>query len=184
MEWRPLPSAIIAAEHRRKTEEAPEIVVAGYPFLDVVWTTVLVVAFVVFVWMVVSALGDVYRRDDIGGAQEGRLGRCSSSCVPLVGVFAYLIANGDGMARRSAERRRRRERPARQVCDRDEHVKRLLDSGAITQAEFDAIAADAAWSASGVRRRPRRRRPRPRRAPCRGSPSSPPPSPSRRCTSP
>jgi hypothetical protein len=87
-----------------KTEEAPEIVVAGYPFLDIVWTTVLVVAFVVFLWMVVSALSDVYRRDDIGGA--GKAGwTLLVVLVPLLGVFAYLIASGDGMARRSAERR-------------------------------------------------------------------------------
>jgi len=106
LEWSvtPLPGRAIILQGTQKTEEAPEIVVAGYPFLDVVWTTVLVVAFIVFVWMVVSALRDVYRRDDIGGAKKAGW-TLLVVLVPLVGVFAYLIASGDGMARRSAERR-------------------------------------------------------------------------------
>ena len=106
LEWSNARCAVRRSSRREgpKTEEAPEIVVAGYPFLDVVWTTVLVVAFVVFVWMVISALGDVYRRDDIGGAKKVGW-TLLVVCVPLVGVFAYLIASGDGMARRSAERR-------------------------------------------------------------------------------
>ena len=106
LEWSNARCAVRRSSRREgpKTEEAPEIVVAGYPFLDVVWTTVLVVAFVVFVWMVISALGDVYRRDDIGGAKKAGW-TLLVVCVPLVGLFAYLIASGDGMARRSAERR-------------------------------------------------------------------------------
>jgi len=54
--------------------------------------------------MVVSALRDVYRRDDIGGARKAGW-TLLVVLVPLIGVFAYLIASGDGMARRSTGRR-------------------------------------------------------------------------------
>jgi Phospholipase_D-nuclease N-terminal len=76
-------------------------VATDYPFLDVVWTTVVVVALVLFLWLVIAVLTDAFRRRDIGGAKKVAWTLCVV-LVPLVGVFAYLIANGDGMAERTA----------------------------------------------------------------------------------
>ena len=73
--------------------------------------------------------------------------------VPFLGVFAYLIANSDDMARRNIERaeaaRSEMDDYVRSVASSSgaaseiERAKGLLDSGAITQAEFDAIKAKA-----------------------------------------
>ena len=74
--------------------------------------------------------------------------------MPFLGVFIYLIANGDDMARRNieageaAQSRDGRLRPlgrrsAAAPPAEIERAKGLLDSGAITQAEFDAIKAKA-----------------------------------------
>jgi hypothetical protein len=75
-------------------------VAADYPFLDVVWTMVVLVALLLFVWLVIVVLTDAFRRADIGGWKKAAW-TAFVVCVPLIGVFAYLIANGDGMASRS-----------------------------------------------------------------------------------
>lgn len=53
------------------------------------------------------ALGDAWRRRDIDRATKAGW-TLLVVLVPLAGVFAYLIANGEGMARRKAERTRTR----------------------------------------------------------------------------
>ncbi len=118
-------------------------VATDYPFLDVVWTTVVFVALLLFLWMVITVLTDVFRRHDVGGARKVAW-TLFVVLVPLIGVFAYLIADGDGMASRSADHARGRRgggAPPHTAAAEIEHAKRLLDSGAITQAEFDAIKA-------------------------------------------
>ena len=122
------------------------IVANDYPFLDVVWTIVVFVALILFVWMVIAVLTDVFRRHDAGGGRKVAW-TLVVIFVPLIGVFAYLIANGDGMASRSAEHARERHvRPEENrsgAAAEIELAKRLLDEGTITQAEFDAMKARA-----------------------------------------
>lgn len=59
-----------------------------------------------FVWLVVMALGDAYRRRDIDRASKAAW-TLLIVLVPLAGVFAYLIANGERMARRKESKRTR-----------------------------------------------------------------------------
>ncbi len=73
--------------------------------------------------------------------------------LPFLGVFIYLIANHDGMTQRNIEpcsrtagadgRLREIGRRQRRRSAEIEKAKGLLDSGAITQAEFDAIKQKA-----------------------------------------
>ena len=125
---------------------------ADYPFLDVFWTMILFFCWVIWIWMLVVILTDVFRRRDTSG--WGKAAWCVFLIVlPFLGVLVYLIANHDGMAERTAhEAKANREQfddyvrnvasesgPATEI----ERAKGLLDSGAITQAEFDAIKAKA-----------------------------------------
>ncbi|HET6602108.1 MAG TPA: PLD nuclease N-terminal domain-containing protein [Gaiella sp.] len=93
--------------HRPDLRGETEIVAADYPFPDLVWTAVVVASLAAFVWLVVMALGDAWRRRDIDRATKAGW-TLLVVLVPLAGVFAYLIANGEGMARRKAERTRTR----------------------------------------------------------------------------
>jgi hypothetical protein len=121
-------------------------VATDYPFLDVVWTTVVVVALILFLWLVITVLTDAFRRRDLGGGRK-LAWTLFVVLVPLIGVFAYLIANGDGMAARRAVDTHGRHHPGRHASSvaeqgagaEIERAERLLDSGAITQAEFEAI---------------------------------------------
>ncbi len=128
------------------------ITATSYPFLNILWTTLIFFAWVIFIWIAITVLIDVFRRKDISGWGKAAW-VIFVVIIPWIGVLVYLIANHDGMAER-----RMKEAQASQA-QFDEYVrqsagtggaaaeiekaKQLLDSGAITQAEFDALKAKA-----------------------------------------
>ena len=73
--------------------------------------------------------------------------------LPFLGVFIYLIAESKGMAERSIERAQASQQQfdtyVRETASSGgaaaeiDKAKQLLDSGTITQTEFDAIKAKA-----------------------------------------
>jgi uncharacterized membrane protein len=126
------------------------LIAADYPFLDVFWTTILFFAWVAWVWIAITCFVDIFRRDDIGGWGKA-LWVVFIIVVPFLGVLVYLIAQHDGMRDRGIERARAEKSafdqyihdkaggPATEIAK----AKELLDKGAITQQEFDAIKAKA-----------------------------------------
>ena len=125
---------------------------ADYPFLDVFWTMVVFFVWIIWIWLLISIIADVFRRRDTSGINKV-LWIVFVILVPFLGVFVYLIVNHDGMAERGMQRasaqRAQMDDYVRTVAgsggaaDEIERAKGLLDSGAITQAEFDAIKAKA-----------------------------------------
>jgi hypothetical protein len=129
------------------------VVAADYPFLDVFWTLIVFFLWVAWFWLLISVASDVFRRRDIGGGKKA-LWLIFMLFVPFLGVLVYLIANNDEMTQRNIER------VQAQQAQMDDYVrttagtgggataeieraKGLLDSGAISQAEFDAIKQKA-----------------------------------------
>jgi hypothetical protein len=124
----------------------------SYPFLDILWTTLIFFAWVIFIWIAVTVLIDVFRRHDISGWVKA-LWVIFVVILPWIGVLVYLIVNHDGMSERRAKDVQQSQQqfddyvrrtagsggPAAEI----EKAKQLLDSGAITQQEFDAIKAKA-----------------------------------------
>ena len=129
-------------------------IAADYPFLDVFWTMIIFFCWVVWIWMMIVILTDIFRRHDIGGWHKA-LWIVFLIVLPFLGVLIYLIAESRGMA----ERRMKEAQDAQAQFDsyvqqvasekgggsaaEIEKAKALLDSGAITQAEFDALKAKA-----------------------------------------
>jgi ABC-type cobalt transport system substrate-binding protein len=126
------------------------VVAADYPFLEVLWTLLVFFLWVSWFVLLFRVVGDVFRRRDISGGKK-TLWLIFLVLVPFIGVFAYLIANSDDMARRNIEEVQAAQSQfddyVRSVSSgaagEIESAKKLLDSGAITQAEFDAIKAKA-----------------------------------------
>lgn len=128
------------------------IVAAEYPFLNILWTMIIFFAWVIWIWMMITILADVFRRHDISGWAKAAW-TVFLILLPFLGVLTYLIAQHDGMAKRGAEA------AAGQKAQFDAYVrdaaatggpaaeidkaKSLLDSGAITQDEFAALKAKA-----------------------------------------
>lgn len=128
------------------------LIAADYPFLDVFWTMIIFFFWVAWIVLLFRILTDVFRRHDIGGGKK-TVWVIFLILLPFLGVFAYLIVNGGHMAARDVEQARAQQAQfddyVRSVgggsgaAGEIESAKKLLDSGAITQAEFDALKAKA-----------------------------------------
>jgi hypothetical protein len=126
---------------------------ADYPFLDVLWTMIIFFAWVIWIWMMIAILTDVFRRRDLGG--WGKAAWVVFLIVlPFLGALVYLIANHEGMAERSAKQAQAAQadfdsyvktvaKNGGGAATEIEKAKGLLDSGAIDQAEFEALKAKA-----------------------------------------
>ena len=75
---------------------------SSYPFLSVFWTMLIFVMWVIWIWLVISVLVDVFRRTDLSG--WGKAGWTVFVIVlPFLGVLIYLIVHGTGMGQRAAK---------------------------------------------------------------------------------
>jgi hypothetical protein len=129
---------------------------ADYPFLNILWTMIIFFAWVIWIWMMVIILTDVFRRHDISGWAKAAW-VVFLIIVPFLAVLIYLIAQHDGMNQRNAKqaegRRAEFDDYVKSVAGSGgggggaaaeiEKAKGLLDSGVLTQAEFDALKAKA-----------------------------------------
>jgi hypothetical protein len=74
-------------------------IASSYPFLDILWTTLIFFAWVIFIWIVITALIDIFRRHDLSGWGKAAW-IIFIVVIPWIGVLAYLIVNHDGMNER------------------------------------------------------------------------------------
>ena len=79
------------------------LLAADYPFLDVLWTMIIFFAWVIWIWILISILTDLFRRHDISGWTKA-LWMIFLIILPFLGVLIYLIVNGQGMAERNVKR--------------------------------------------------------------------------------
>jgi hypothetical protein len=77
------------------------ILAADYPFLDIFWTMLIFFLWVSWFLLLFHVIGDVFRRRDASGGTK-TMWLIFVLFVPFLGVFAYLIANSEGMAQRNA----------------------------------------------------------------------------------
>jgi hypothetical protein len=123
---------------------------ADYPFLDVFWSMIIFFFWVIWIWIVVTVLIDIFRRNDIGGFAKA-MWVIFVVILPWLGVLIYLIAQHDGMRERSIKQAQDQKAQFDQYvrdaaggsADEIAKAKQLLDSGAITQDEFAALKAKA-----------------------------------------
>jgi hypothetical protein len=128
------------------------VLASDYPFLDIVGTMLIFFAWVIWFWILIRVLVDVFRRNDISGWGKAAW-TFFMILVPFLGVLIYLIAHGQEMGERDIKQAQAQQAQmdsyVRSVASSDgpsdqiAKAKQLLDTGAITQAEFDAIKAKA-----------------------------------------
>jgi hypothetical protein len=127
------------------------LLAADYPFMDVLWSMIIFFFWVIWIWIVITVLIDVFRRDDIGGWAKAAW-VIFVVILPWLGVLIYLIVEHDGMQERSlkqAQAQRRgfdeyvRDTAGGGSAGEIAKAKELLDAGTITQAEFDQLKAKA-----------------------------------------
>jgi hypothetical protein len=79
------------------------LVLADFTFLDLFWSMLVFFVWVAWFMLLFRIIGDVFRRRDASGGKK-TLWLIFVLFVPFLGVFAYLIANSDGMTQRDLER--------------------------------------------------------------------------------
>ncbi len=128
------------------------MIAADYPFLDLMWTMIIFFAWVMWFALLFRIWVDIFRRDDLSG-----LGKTAwlifTIVLPFLGVFIYLITQNDGMTKRNIDQAKaqraefddyvRTTAGSGGAAAEIEKAKQLLDSGALTQAEFDAVKQKA-----------------------------------------
>jgi hypothetical protein len=126
------------------------LIAADYPFLDVLWTMIIFFALFTWIWIAITVIGDVFRRHDIGGWAKAAW-VVFVIVLPWLGILIYLIVQHDGMRERSIQgskaQREAFDQYVREAAGGSAaeiaKAKELLDSGAITQADFDRIKQQA-----------------------------------------
>jgi predicted PurR-regulated permease PerM len=128
------------------------LVAADYPFLDVLWTMFIFFLWIIWFFLLFRVIVDIFRRKDIGGGSK-TLWLLFVILLPFLGVFVYLIVNSNEMADRDLQRAQASQQQfdsyVKDVAGSGgaaaeiDKAKQLLDSGAITQEEFNSIKAKA-----------------------------------------
>jgi hypothetical protein len=126
------------------------LIAADYPFLDVFWSILVFFAWLAWIWIAITCFIDIFRRHDIGGVHKA-VWVVFIIVIPFLGVLVYLIAQHDGIRERSVKQAQDQQaafdsyvkQTAGGSASEIAKAKELLDSGAITQDEFDSIKAKA-----------------------------------------
>jgi hypothetical protein len=126
--------------------------VSNYPLLDAFLTMLWFFLWIIWIIILFRVILDIFRDRNMSG-----LGKAAwlifVIILPFLGVFIYLIVEGHSMADRDMKNMQQSQQQFDQYVQsvassggtaaEIEKAKSLLDSGAITQAEFDTLKAKA-----------------------------------------
>jgi hypothetical protein len=128
------------------------MVLADITLGDVMWSMIAFFFFVIVLWMIFGIIGDIFRSKDLSGGAKA-LWCIFIIVLPWLAIFIYLIARGSGMSERAIQAQKdaqsqfdsyvRETAGSGTPADQIASAKALLDSGAITQAEFDQLKQKA-----------------------------------------
>ena len=127
---------------------------SSYPLANAFWTMLEFFAFVIWIWLLFTIFGDLFRRSDISGWTMAAW-TVFVIVVPFIGVFTYLVTQNKGMNDRRIESEKQAQsqfdayvrsvNPPSQDGATAEigRAKQLLDDGAITDEEYASIKRKA-----------------------------------------
>jgi hypothetical protein len=128
------------------------ILATSYPLLEIFWTILVFFAFVAWLMILFTVLGDIFRRHDTTGTTKV-LWIVLIIVLPYLGTFVYLISQHNGMTERAQQQHKAAQtqfdkyvQSVAAKTDPTEKIARahdLLERGAINQAEFDQIKRQA-----------------------------------------
>ena len=122
-------------------------------FWDIIWYIIMIFVFVAYLMVLFRIFTDLFADKELGGVWKA-VWIIALIFAPFLSALVYLIARGRGMAERQMAAMQHMQSEtdsyiksvagsskssAEQIAD----AKQLLDSGAVTQAEFDKLKAKA-----------------------------------------
>ena len=120
-------------------------------FWDIVWFIFITWAFVAYLMVMFSIIADIFRDHEMSGWVKA-LWCFALIFFPFITALVYIIARGNGMAARAASARGYatvsesddyRPKASASPADDIAQAKALLDSGAISQGEYEALKSKA-----------------------------------------
>ena len=118
----------------------------SYPILGAFWTIFIIFLWVVWFWILITVIIDIFRSHDLSGWAKA-LWFVFILVLPLIGVLVYLIARGGKMHERAARQAQRQDEEFRAYVQQaagsqntTEQLAKLADlrdRGVITAEEFD-----------------------------------------------
>ena len=126
------------------------MILASYTFLSFFWDMLLIFAWLIWFWLLITVFSDLFRRHDESGWTKAAW-IIFVILLPYLGVLVYLIVEHKGMEERNAQRVVTAQQQmdqyvqsvARDPAEQIAKAKTLLDDGTINQAEFDQIKQKA-----------------------------------------
>ena len=117
----------------------------GFTFRNFLADAFAVFMFVLWFWLLIIVIGDLFRRHDISGWGKA-IWVIALIVFPYIAIFAYLITQSTGMAERSMQQAQQVRGELRQAvgfsaADEIEKLDRLKKSGSITDQEFARLRA-------------------------------------------
>ena len=121
-------------------------------FWDIIWFICISYVFIAILMLLFTIIRDIFRDHEMSGVMKA-VWLVALVFLPLIVALIYMIVRGSGMAKREYQARQHAQSaqdeyiksvagtssPTAEI----EKAKSLLDSGAISQAEFDAIKQKA-----------------------------------------
>lgn len=119
---------------------------------DFLWHFLIIFAWIAYLLVLFQILTDLFWRDHTTSGWIKAVWTIFLIVFPWITALIYLIARGQGMTQRAREAAAQaksetdayiREAAGRSPAQEIEHAKQLLDSGAISAAEFESLKAKA-----------------------------------------
>ena len=117
----------------------------GFTYRNFLMDALAIFVFIVWFWLLITVAADLFRRHDISGGIKA-LWVIAWIVVPYLGVLAYLIFQGRGMAERNVQQAQQARDDLRRVvgfsvADEIEKLDKLKRGGSISDAEFTQLRA-------------------------------------------
>src|SRR5215831_1044003 len=117
----------------------------GFTYRNFLMDALAIFVFIVWFWLLITVAADLFRRHDISGWIKA-LWVIAWIVVPYLGVLAYLIFQGGGMAERNVQQAQRARDELRNVvgfsvADEIQKLDGLKRAGSISDAEFARLRA-------------------------------------------
>ena len=116
----------------------------GFTFSNFLADVFAVFMFVLWFWLFIITVSDLFRRHDVSGF--GKVCWVILLIIlPYIGIFAYLLTQGRGMAERNEARARQTQEDLRKfvgfsAADEIEKLDRLKAAGSISEQEYGRMS--------------------------------------------
>ena len=117
----------------------------GFTFRNFLVDAFAIFMFVLWFWLLIVVFSDLFRRRDLSTLAKV-LWVILLVALPYIGIFAYLLTQGDGMAERAQDQAEHAQDNLRQIvgfsaADEIEKLNRLKAAGTISDQEFGRLRA-------------------------------------------